>query len=214
MTIIERTADLKEPTLDEIKETKVDFMDEEYKLFIDLDSRDHLPFGIMGKEVPKSIKNMSEGWSTLYRKGIEFGCSSPPQKISASLKGQMSLVTSYAAWEAAGPLGLVAKYAILATKDVIKSKKEESDKPSVHELLSFYIPIINIISVEQVNISKGGLGLTQLNAMKVFTKDSDDKENIFWLTTPHRNPSEVIFKLRFEEEKRLGVSKNELAKFD
>ena len=161
---------------------------------------------------------MSAGFLTLYSKGIVFECISPPPKISDSLKGHFDTLTSYGAWEAGGIVGLAAKYSFLAIKDSIKDSKklstEELDEPSIEDLFSFYIPIINIISVEKIKISKGRLGLNQVKAMKILTKSIDDKENIFWLSTSHPNPADVIFKLRFEEEKRLGVKNNELAKFN
>ena len=117
--MIDRTANLKEPTLNKVKDSSM-IVSKEQEL---CNYTNDIPYGIIGPEGPKSIKNMSAGFLTLYSKGIVYECISAPPKISDSLKGHFDTLTSYGAWEAGGIVGLAAKYSFLAIKDSIKDSK-------------------------------------------------------------------------------------------
>jgi hypothetical protein len=198
MQFIERTQGLIEPDIKEL--------DSDVTELVSMGTG----YAIIGDEQPETIKNMAQGLISIYKKGIVFYCEQLPQKYPKGFKDNISLFLGYQVWEAAGFFGLLAKEAVSGVAEsIIESKKNPNEK-SPEEILSFRIPIINIIGADNFLIKKRKISLSSIKVIKILTENSKDEEFIFWI-----NADKVIinnlFKLRYEQEKAIGVS--DLTKF-
>jgi hypothetical protein len=212
MKTIDRTQGLNEPTIEEIKNSEFFGFSTPTNLIIADSSSDLGNYAIIGDEKPKSLKNMAQGFLNSYKKGIEFCCIQVPEKLPKGLKDKMSLMLSYGAWQAAGLVGLLAKHAVSAVVESVKESRKDSNEKSPEEVLSFVIPVINIIGAETLTISKGHLGFSETTIVKLLTENSNKEKETFWIEAKQEF-IDALFKLRFKEEKKLGVSENELRKF-
>jgi len=212
MKTIVRTQGLIEPTIEEIKNSEFKDYSTPTKLIISEGSAGLGAYAIIGDEKPKSLKNMAEGFLSSYKKGIEFSCFQVPEKLPKGLKDKMSLMLSYGAWQAAGLVGILAKHAVAAVVESVKESRKEPDEKTPEEVLSFVIPAINIIGAETLTISKGRFGLSETTIVKLLTENSSNEKATFWIEAKQEF-IDGLFQLRFDEEKRMGVSDSELRKF-
>ena len=60
---------------------------------------------------------------------------------------------------------------------------------------------------------KGRFRKKELNGIKILTEKHDETKITYWMTTGANNNADIIFKLRYEEEKRLGVDNSQLSQF-
>lgn len=185
----ERSKSILEPTIEEIDKSEI--------------AIPNLKFwhAIIGDEEPKSLKNMCEGYLNIHQKGLIFTCSVLPQKISKGLKKNMSLMVSYGAWQAAGIVGILAKHAIAAAVDAVKDSRKNPEDKSPEEMLSFVIPIVNIVHTESISISKGGFNLSEVNIIKIISENSSEKKSTYWIEN-EKEFGKKLFSLRQDEENR------------
>lgn len=212
MKLIDRTPGLNEPTIEEIKNSEFKDYSTPSNLIITESSAELGNYAIFGDEKPKSLKNMAQGFLSSYKKGVVFSCLQVPEKLPKGLKDKMSLMLSYGAWQAAGLVGILAKHAVSAVVESVKESRKDPNEKSPEEILSFFIPVINIIGAETLTISKGRLGFSETTVVKISTENSNKEKETFWIEAKQEF-IDGLFKLRFEEEKKLDVSEKELQKF-